>query len=114
MLIGLDESASCDPAIGLLRQLRALGPVDVIAGHVYYTDEAACWYGVKSRSMVDADPAVELLLRRDLERRLGELPGAGTIEFRFRVGLGRIGDHLLEIADAAQIDLIVVGTTTPD
>jgi len=60
--------------------------------------------------MVDADPAVELLLRRDLERRLGELPGAGTIEFRFRVGLGRIGDHLLEIADAAQIDLIVVGT----
>jgi nucleotide-binding universal stress UspA family protein len=110
VLIGLDESASCDPAIGLLRQLRALGPVDVIAGHVYYTDEAARRYGVKSRSMVDADPAVELLLRRDLERRLGELPGAGTIEFRFRVGLGRIGDHLLEIADAAQIDLIVVGT----
>lgn len=110
VLIGLDESASCDPAIGLLHRLRALGPVDVIAGHVYYADEAARRYGVKARSMVDADPAIETLLRRDLERRLGELPGAGAVEFRFRVGLGRIGDHLLEIADDAKVDLIVVGT----
>jgi len=29
VMIGLDESASCDPAIAQLHQLRALGPVDV-------------------------------------------------------------------------------------
>jgi nucleotide-binding universal stress UspA family protein len=110
VMIGLDESASCDPAIGLLHRLRTLGPVDVIAGHVYYADESARRYGVRPRSMVEADPALEALLRRDLAQRLGELPGAGEVEFRFRAGLGRIGDHLLEIADAAAIDLIVVGT----
>ncbi|MEZ4403470.1 MAG: universal stress protein [Kofleriaceae bacterium] len=110
VMIGIDESASCDPAIALLHELRALGPVDVIAGHIYYPDEAARRYGVKARSMVEADPTVEQFLRRDLERRLGPLPGAGALEFRFRVGLGRLGDHLLEIADQAAIDLIVVGT----
>lgn len=110
VMIGLDESASCDPAIGQLHRLRALGPVDVIAGHVYYADETARRYGLRPQSMVEADPTLEQFLRRDLERRLGELPGAGTIEFRFRAGLGRIGDHLLEIADDAKVDLIVVGT----
>lgn len=110
VMIGLDDSASCDPAIGLLHALRAMGPVDVVVGHVYYADEASRRYGLKPRSMVDADPQIEQLLRRDLERRLGELPGAGAVEFRARPGLGRIGDHLLEIADAAKVDLVVVGT----
>jgi nucleotide-binding universal stress UspA family protein len=110
VMIGLDESASCEPAIALVHRLRAIGPVDVVAGHVYYADVAARRFGMKPRSMVDADPAIEQFLRRDLERRLGDLPGTGTIEFRFRPGLGRIGDHLLEIADAATIDLLVVGT----
>ncbi len=110
VMIGLDESASCDPAIAQLHKLRALGPVDVIAGHVYYADETARRYGLRAQSMVDADPTLERFLRRDLEQRLGELPGTGAVEFRFRAGLGRIGDHLLEIADAAGVDLIVVGT----
>ena len=110
VMLGLDESASCDPAITLVRTLRGLGPVDVVVGHVYYADETARRYGLKPRSMVDADPALEQLLRRDLERRLGELPGDGTSEFRCRPGLGRIGDHLLEIADDAKVDVVVVGT----
>jgi len=110
VMLGLDESASADPAVGLLHALRKLGPVDVVIGHVYYVDEAARRYGVKTRSMVDADPVIEQLLRRDLERRLGELPGVGTAEFRCRPGLGRIGDHLLEIADQAKVDLVIVGT----
>jgi nucleotide-binding universal stress UspA family protein len=110
VMLGLDESASCEPAIALLRMLRAAGPVDVIAAHVYYADEAARKYGLKPRSMVDADPELERLIGRDLERRLGEVAGTGSITFRARCGLGRIGDHLLEIADADNVDVILVGT----
>jgi nucleotide-binding universal stress UspA family protein len=110
VMLGLDESASSEPAIVLLRQLRSAGPVDVIAAHIYYADEAARKYGVKAKSMVDADPAIERMIVRDLERRLGELPGKGTVTFRPRPGLGRIGDHLLEVADAENVDVILVGT----
>lgn len=110
VMIGLDESASCDSAVALVHRLRALGPVDVIAGHVYYPDEVARRYGTKPVSLVDSDPVLEGFLRRDLEKRLGELPGTGAVEMRFRTGLGRIGDHLLEIADSADVDVLVVGT----
>lgn len=110
VMLGLDDSASCEPALALLRALRDIGPVDVIAAHVYYTDEAARRYGVKSRSLVESDPEIERLIVRDLERRLGELSGEGEVLFRPRCGLGRIGDHLLEIADAESADVVLVGT----
>ncbi len=110
ILIGLDDSASCLPAIGLVKTLRAAGPVDVIVGHVYYADEAARRYGVKLHSMVDADPVLDRLVVRDVERQLGALPGEGKVVIRARPGLGRIGDHLLELADAEQVDALVVGT----
>lgn len=110
VLIGLDDSASCVPAIGLVRALRTAGPVDVVVGHVYYADEAARRYGVKARSMVDADPELEKLIIRDVERQLGALGGDGTLTIKARPGLGRIGDHLLELADAERVDVVVVGT----
>jgi nucleotide-binding universal stress UspA family protein len=110
VMLGLDESASCEPALGLLRTLRTFGPVDVVAGHVYYADEAARRYGVKNNSMVEGNPEVERLLVRDLERRVGTLPGEGNVLYRPRCGLGRIGDHLLEIADNESVDVILVGT----
>jgi nucleotide-binding universal stress UspA family protein len=110
VLIGLDDSASCVPAIGLLKTLRAAGPVDVVVGHVYYADEAARRYGIKAQSMVDADPALERLIVRDVERQLGVLTGDGKVTIRARPGLGRIGDHLLELADGEDVDVVVVGT----
>jgi nucleotide-binding universal stress UspA family protein len=110
VMIGLDDSASSEPALALLRTLRSYGPVDIVAGHVYYADEAARRYGMKSHSMVESDPDVERLIVRDLERRLGVVEGEGQILYRPRCGLGRIGDHLLETADAENVDVILVGT----
>src|SRR5262249_45130176 len=46
----------------------------------------------------------------DLRRRFGDVEGAGTLAFRPKRGLGRIGDHLLELADAENVDVIAVGT----
>lgn len=110
VMVGLDESASCEPALDLLRLLRAAGPVDVVGAHVYYADEAARRYGLRAHSMVEGDAELERLLTRDLERRLGDLPGDGAVEIRPHCGLGRIGDHLLEVADATSVDVILVGT----
>jgi nucleotide-binding universal stress UspA family protein len=110
LLIGLDDSASCVPAVGLVKALRGAGPVDVVVGHVYYADEAARRYGVRARSMVDVDPELDKLIVRDLERQIGTMPGEGTVTYKARAGLGRIGDHLLELADQEKVDVVVVGT----
>jgi nucleotide-binding universal stress UspA family protein len=57
--------------------------------------------------VVDRDPEIERLLSRDLLHRFGE---TDRVEALPRRGLGRIGDHLIELANESSVDAIVVGT----
>jgi nucleotide-binding universal stress UspA family protein len=109
-LIAIDESATCDAAIGLVKRMRERSAIDVVLGTVYYADEAARHFGLIAESAVDAHPEVERLLKRDLLRRFGVSTGAGAITAKPMHGLGRIGDHVLELADVENVDVIVVGT----
>jgi len=59
----------------------------------------------------DRDPEIEQLLSRDLMRRFGDPGPGGTVSARARRGLGRIGDHVIELANEEQVDAIVVGTS---
>jgi nucleotide-binding universal stress UspA family protein len=113
VLLGVDESASCDVGIQWTHALRRLGPTEIILGGIYYPDDAAAHYGLHVQSMVDGDPEIEKLIARDLLRRFGD-PVIGTstgLIARPRRGLGRIGDHLIELARDEKADLIVVGTS---
>jgi len=110
VLVGVDESAACQAAIQVVKALRRAGPVDIVVGHVYFPDEAAERYGLRHVSMVEPTPDLERMLSRDLQRRLGDVPGEGGVMIQPRLGLGRIGDHMLELADAQKVDLVVVGT----
>jgi nucleotide-binding universal stress UspA family protein len=110
VLLGVDDTATCDAAIGTIKRLRERSAIDVVLGTVYYADEAARHFGLPVESAVDANPEVERLLSRDLMRRFGAPIGEGTVSARPIRGLGRIGDHVIELADAESADLIVVGT----
>jgi nucleotide-binding universal stress UspA family protein len=110
ILAGIDDSATGELGLHWLKGLRQVGPVDVTLGAIYYPDEACHKYGLRFGSHVDPDPAVETLLRRDLLHRFEPAVGSGKVETRVKPGLGRIGDHLIELATAAGVDAIVVGT----
>jgi nucleotide-binding universal stress UspA family protein len=109
VLLGIDDSVSCELCIQWTLALRAHGTVDVVLGAIYYPDEAAEYYGMHARNMVDADPDVERYLARDLVRRFGG-PKDDAIA-RPRHGVGRIGDHLVELAREEEVDAVVVGTS---
>jgi nucleotide-binding universal stress UspA family protein len=112
VLLGIDESATCDLGIQWTHVLRKNAAVDVVLGAIYYPDDAAAYYGLHARHLVDRDPEIEQLMSRDLLRRFGSDDGGkGTITARVRRGLGRIGDHLLELAKEENVDAIVVGTS---
>jgi len=111
VLLGIDESATCDLGIQWTHALRKRGAVDVVLGAIYYPDDAAAYYGLHARPLVDRDPEIEQLMSRDLLRRFGSDDGNGAITARVRRGLGRIGDHLLELAKEENVDAIVVGTS---
>ena len=110
VLVGIDDSLSSDAAIAIVKSLRAKSAIDVVLGTVYYADEAARSFGLPVSSAVDANPEVERLLARDLMRRFGVTTGAGTVTAKPVRGLGRIGDHMIELADAEGADVVLVGT----
>ena len=112
ILLGIDDSATCDLGVQWTLALGKRGPIDVVLGAVYYPDDAAAYYGLPARSLVDTDPEIERLMQRDLIRRFGgpALPIARQVSARVRRGLGRIGDHMIELARDEQVDTIVVGT----
>ncbi len=113
IMVGLDFSASSDPAVRLVKTLRQAGACDVVFAHVHYWYDVAARYGMSALagdSLVDSDKQTNALLTRDLSARVGQLEGEGTVRFLPRVGVGRLGDHLLELAEAEQADLIAVGT----
>ena len=112
VLLGIDDSATCDLGVQWTLALGKRGPIDVVLGAIYYPDDAAAYYGLPARALVEADPEIERLMQRDLIRRFaGSAASASpTITARARRGLGRIGDHMIELADEEHVDAIVVGT----
>ena len=113
ILLGIDESATCDLGVQWTLALGKRGPIDVVLGAIYYPDDAAAHYGLPARSLVETDPEIERLMQRDLVRRFsGSAPPAvRSVTARARRGLGRIGDHMIELAQGEQVDVIVVGTS---
>lgn len=108
LLLGIDDSATCDLGIQWTQALRNRGPVEVVLGAIYYPDDAAAHYGLEAKGLVDRDPEIEALMVRDLIRRFGG--NAARVTAKARRGLGRIGDHVLELANEETVDAIVVGT----
>ena len=112
ILLGIDDSATCDLGIQWTLALGKRGPIDVVLGAIYYPDDAAAHYGLPPRALVESDPEIERLMQRDLIRRFAGSPAAPPpgVTARARRGLGRIGDHMIELADEERVDAIVVGT----
>lgn len=112
ILLGIDDSATCDLGIQWTIALGKHGPLQVVLGAIYYADDAAAHYGLPPHGMVESDPEIERLIQRDLIRRFAGSPAAAppSVTARARRGLGRIGDHMIELADEEHVHAIVVGT----
>lgn len=107
LLLGVDDSVASELGVQWTQALQQRGPVEVVVGAIYYPDDAAEYYGLHARAPVDRDPEIEKLVTRDLLARFGGGPG---VTARAQRGLGRIGDHVVELADDAGVDAVVIGT----
>jgi nucleotide-binding universal stress UspA family protein len=109
VLLGIDDSVACELGMQWTQALRQKGPIEVVLGAIYYPDDASDYYGVPhAGAMVDRDPEIEKLVVRDLLNRFG---AGSLVQARAQRGLGRIGDHVVELAKETGVDAIVVGTS---
>ncbi|AGC49316.1 universal stress family protein [Myxococcus stipitatus DSM 14675] len=121
VLVGVDPlSPTADAAVGFLRELRRVGPCDVLATYVFSPLEERERLGIHTpvhvdvlepgaRDMEALDPAVETVLLREVREQVGDLEGEGRVEVVLEPGYGRPADHLLHVALTRGADLVVVG-----
>ncbi len=110
VLIAVDGSLASEAAVRWVERLRDVAPVDVVLGHVYYPDQAGAKYGLQpAPAMFAVEARVETAIERDLRRRWPTLRGSGEVFYRARLGVGRIGDHVVELAEAEGCQLLVMG-----
>ncbi|HEX8441189.1 universal stress protein, partial [Archangium sp.] len=120
-LVGVDGSPTSAAALAWLHELRRVGPCDVVAVSVCSPVEERERLGIHTpvhlelldpvvRRIEVLDPQVERVLLREMAERVGELPGEGQLEMHLEPGFGRPADHLLHVAHARGVDLVIVGT----
>jgi nucleotide-binding universal stress UspA family protein len=107
LMLGIDDSVASELGMQWTQALRQRASVDVVLGAVYYPDDACDYYGLRHGTMVDRDPECEKLLTRDLLHKFGSTQ---NVIAQARRGLGRIGDHVVELAKEMAVDAIVIGT----
>jgi nucleotide-binding universal stress UspA family protein len=111
VMVAADFSLSAAAAIGWVAGLRAVGPCDVVVAYSSWppAERRRLGTGIR-RTVFENDPEIDAVLRRDLERKVGALPGVGEVRVRIESSLGRVSTHLVAMATEEGVDVVVVGT----
>lgn len=111
VLCAYDFSASADAALTYLKELRRIGPCDIVVAHVDWPVGEMARLGIPGPMPLDANrPEVQAVLECDLKARITAITGGKDVSIRVSPGLGRSEFHLIQIAEQEQADLIVTGT----
>jgi nucleotide-binding universal stress UspA family protein len=111
VLCAYDFSGSADAALAYLKELRHIGPCEIVVAHVDWPLGEMSRLGISGSTPLDANrPEVQAALERDLKARVAAITGEKDVSIRVSPGLGRSEFHLIEIAEQEQAHLIVTGT----
>jgi nucleotide-binding universal stress UspA family protein len=111
VMVAADFSSSADAAIRWVAELGTIGPCDVIAAYSSWPPEERRRLGTGIRRTVfENDPEIDAVLRRDLQRKVDAVLGAGGARIRVESCLGRTATHLVDMAREERADVLVVGT----
>lgn len=111
VMVAADLSPGSRQALGWIGPLRQFGPLDVTVAHVAWLPGEFARRDLKGPMPLDSVPE-ELagILRRDMERMVGEVAGVGEVQVLIQQGLGRPDVHLAAMAEAEAADLVVLGS----
>jgi nucleotide-binding universal stress UspA family protein len=112
VMLGVDRSLPFEACRDWVRELRTLGPVEIVATRIFWPHEEYQRLGLP-RPMAFGEVTKDL--RHALEREVTALVeplarGGQPLKTRIELGMGRIADHLVGLAEEEGVDLLVVGT----
>ncbi|RKH76466.1 universal stress protein [Corallococcus sp. AB045] len=110
VMFGVDRSRGSEAARRWLEELGADGPLELLAGHVYYAFEQCRRLGLPTPMNLDeVAPRIEAVLHREVAA-LAETGQGVAPRVHLRMAVGRAADHLVDLAREQEVDLLVVGT----
>ena len=110
VFVGTDFSVSSAKAIEWVATLRKLGPCEIMAAYVSWPPEEAMRLGVQGQvPLVEQEPEMVDVLKRDLREKVGALLGKENLRVLVQGGWGTVDGHLVSMAAEEKADLAVVG-----
>ncbi|MBI5493548.1 MAG: universal stress protein [Deltaproteobacteria bacterium] len=111
VVAGVDFGRASEVTLAFLRALAPQVAMDLVVVHTYWPPGEAQRLGLHGPAdMYEADPDIQAILRAEMERRVGALPGAHKVRVRIVPGLGRPAERILDVAHEVAADLVVTGT----
>jgi nucleotide-binding universal stress UspA family protein len=110
IVAGID-TAPTNALFRWLSRLTAAGPCTLVGAHVYWPPEARERLHLHGPIPIGkGNREVDAAIERDLRAGLASVSGDAPMELRIVGGLGRVADHLVEIAEDENADLVAVGS----
>jgi nucleotide-binding universal stress UspA family protein len=112
VMLGVDRSLPFSAARDWVKNLRKLGPIELVGGRVFWAQEEAVRLGLENPlGFADVTPELRQALEKEAAVLVEPLAEGGKpVRVRLEVGLGRIADHLVALASEEGVDLLVVGS----
>jgi nucleotide-binding universal stress UspA family protein len=109
--VGLDTAASSEALVRYLSRLTAAGPCSLIGVHIYWPPEARERLHLHGGLLLGSgNVEVDTAIERELRARIPVTSGEAPMELRIVGGLGRIADHLIQIAQEVNAEVNAVGS----
>ncbi|MCP3143898.1 universal stress protein [Pyxidicoccus xibeiensis] len=112
VMVGVDRSLPFETAREWVHGLLKYGPVELVGGRVYWPDEEYQRLGLERPvGFGEVTPELQHSLEKETATLMAPLAEGGKPpRIRLEAGVGRIADHLVELAEQERADLLVVGT----
>ncbi len=110
VMLALDHSWSSASARDWIKRLSEYGSLEVIAAHVWWPAEEYARRKLPVPEAGEAHTVLSHLLRAETEAALANLPPNVTHRVHLEIGVGHVGEQLLAMAAAEQVDVLVLGT----
>ncbi|QSQ12282.1 universal stress protein [Myxococcus landrumensis] len=112
VLLGVDRSAPFVAARDWVKGLREWGWVEVVGARVIWPDEEYKRLGLpRPMELAEVTPELFSVLDKETDALMAPLSVGGAVPRTvLESSLGRIADHLVQVAERERADLLVVGT----
>lgn len=107
--IEVGSHASSDVPLQWLADLALIGPCEVTAVYLHWVPEETLRLGLPDTSLFENTRQLQLVLETELKKRTREILGDLPVTIRVEPRWGRADLPLLDLAEAADTDLIIVG-----